>query len=103
MGRVHGGVYATLVETTGSVGATLWARDHGQVAVGVNNSTDFLRPIQEGRLDIVAVPVMQGRTQQLWHIEMTRPTDGVLVAQGRLRLQNVSLLIAEPRVPYPPQ
>jgi 1,4-dihydroxy-2-naphthoyl-CoA hydrolase len=88
-GVVHGGVYATIVESTGSLGASAAVADRGQFSVGVNNSTDFLRPMVEGRLDVVAVPILQGRVQQLWSVEFTRHEDGKLIAQGRLRVQNV--------------
>jgi uncharacterized protein (TIGR00369 family) len=91
MGQVHGGVYATVTETAGSIGGILAVLSGGQAAVGVHNSTDFLRPMQEGRMDVVAEPIMQGRVQQLWRVDMTRATDGALIAQGRLRLQNVQL------------
>ncbi len=101
MGQVHGGVYATLVETVGSIGAILTVLGRGQVAVGVNNSTDFLRPMTEGRMEIVAEPIQQGRVQQLWNVEMRRATDGTLVAQGRLRLQNVPLVPPDPKMADP--
>ena len=65
-------------------------REHGQFSVGVNNSTDFVRSMTAGRIDVVAEPVQQGRTQQLWQVTPTRE-DGKLVAQGRVRLQNVPL------------
>jgi uncharacterized protein (TIGR00369 family) len=90
-GVVHGGVYATIVETTASLGASAAVADRGQFAVGVHNATDFLRPVVDGRLDVVALPILQGRTQQLWSVEFTRHDDGKLVAQGQLRLQNVPL------------
>jgi uncharacterized protein (TIGR00369 family) len=90
-GVVHGGVYATIVETVGSVGASIAVRDRGQFAVGVHNSTDFLRSMTGGRVDVLATPVQQGRVQQLWEVAITRAEDGKLVAQGRLRLQNVPL------------
>ncbi len=89
-GVAHGGVYATIVESTGSLGASEAVRDRGQYAVGTHNSTDFLRPVSEGRLDVVATPIQQGRVQQLWQVDFRR-SDGKLVAQGRLRLQNVDL------------
>jgi uncharacterized protein (TIGR00369 family) len=88
-GVVHGGVYATVVETVGSLGASAAVGAQGQFAVGVNNSTDFFRPMTEGRLDVVGTPLQQGRIQQLWDVTMTRAADGKVVAQGRLRLQNV--------------
>jgi uncharacterized protein (TIGR00369 family) len=90
-GVVHGGVFATIVESTCSLGASAAVADRGQFAVGVCNTTDFLRPVVDGRMDVVAEPVLQGRIQQVWSVEFTRHNDGKLVAQGRLRLQNVPL------------
>ena len=89
-GVVHGGVYCAIVETAASVGASTAVKDAGQFSVGVNNSTDFIRSMTAGRVDVVAEPVQQGRTQQLWQVTLTRE-DGKLVAQGRVRLQNIPL------------
>jgi uncharacterized protein (TIGR00369 family) len=86
---VHGGVYAAIVEEAGSYGASAAVRDRGQRVVGVANTTNFIRPVSEGRIMVEATPVQQGRTQQLWEIRMTRASDGVLVALGQLRLQNL--------------
>ena len=90
-GVVHGGVYCTVVESAASVGASTAVADRGQFSVGVNNSTDFLRPMTAGRLDVVAEPIQQGRTLQLWQVVLTRADDGKLVARGQVRLQNVPL------------
>jgi uncharacterized protein (TIGR00369 family) len=90
-GVVHGGVYCTVVESAASIGASLAVADRGQFAVGVSNSTDFLRPVTAGRVDVVAEPVQQGRTLQLWQVLLTRAEDGKLVARGQVRLQNVPL------------
>ncbi len=87
-GMVHGGVHAAAVETACSIGASTAVEEAGQFAVGLSNHTDFLRAHGEGRLDVRAVPVHQGRTGQLWHCDIARE-DGKLVAQGRVRLQNV--------------
>jgi 1,4-dihydroxy-2-naphthoyl-CoA hydrolase len=87
-GMVHGGVYAAAIETACSIGASAAVDPAGQFAVGLSNHTDFLRAHREGRLDVRAVPVHQGRTGQLWACDITR-ADGKLVAQGRVRLQNV--------------
>lgn len=87
-GLVHGGVYATAVETACSIGASAAVDEAGQFAVGLSNHTDFLRAHREGRVEVRAVPVHQGRTGQLWQCDITRE-DGKLVAQGRVRLQNV--------------
>jgi 1,4-dihydroxy-2-naphthoyl-CoA hydrolase len=90
-GVVHGGVYATAVESAASVGASAAVKDRDQFAVGVSNNTEFLRPMKEGRVDVVAVPVMQGKSQQLWQVIIIRSEDGKEVARGQLRLQNVPL------------
>lgn len=88
-GIVHGGLYTTAIETFATVGAHDTVKDRGQLAVGVANATDFLRPHRSGRLEVVAVPVHQGRSQQLWQVDIRRPDDDKLVARGQVRLQNV--------------
>jgi 1,4-dihydroxy-2-naphthoyl-CoA hydrolase len=88
-GLVHGGLYTTAIESFATTGAYEAVKDHGQMAVGVTNITDFLRPHRGGRLTVVATPIQQGRTQQLWQVEIRRPDDEKLVARGQVRLQNV--------------
>jgi 1,4-dihydroxy-2-naphthoyl-CoA hydrolase len=90
-GLVHGGVYTTAIETAASIGASLAVRDQGMFAVGVTNTTDFVRPMRTGRVDVVAEPLTQGRTQQLWQVDIVRHDDGKRVAHGKVRLQNVPL------------
>jgi 1,4-dihydroxy-2-naphthoyl-CoA hydrolase len=87
-GIVHGGVYATAVESAASVGASAAVRDQGLVAVGLTNTTHFLRPLTSGRVTVTAVALNQGRTQQLWRVDIKDPA-GRLVVHGELRLQNI--------------
>lgn len=91
-GMVHGGLYTTVIETFATTGAFEAVKDRDQRAVGVSNATDFLRPHRRGRLQVVAVPIQQGRTQQLWQVEMRGPEDGKLVARGQVRLQNIDAM-----------
>jgi 1,4-dihydroxy-2-naphthoyl-CoA hydrolase len=88
-GIVHGGLYTTAIETFATLGAYEAVKERGQQAVGVTNVTDFLRPHRSGRLDVLATAIQQGRTQQLWQVEISRPEDGKLVARGQVRLANV--------------
>lgn len=90
-GVVHGGVYATIVETAASVGASAAVADRGEFAVGVHNATDFLRPATECRASVAAEPLHQGRTQQLWQVIITDDATGKTLARGQVRLQNVPL------------
>src|SRR2546430_7676484 len=89
-GVVHGGTFTTAIESAASVGASLAVVDRGPFAGGVNNNTDFLRPLLNGRLTLIAGAVHPGATQQLWQVTLRRE-DGKLVARGQVRLQNVSL------------
>jgi len=88
-GIVHGGVYTTAVESAASVGASTAVRDQGQVAVGLTNTTQFLRSVTSGRVNVEATALSQGRTQQLWRVVITDES-GRLVAHGEMRLQNVA-------------
>lgn len=86
-GIVHGGVHCSVVETLGSVGSAAWLGDRGK-CVGVNNNTDFFRAVSSGALVSTAVPLHQGRSQQVWIVE-THDAEGRLVARGQLRVQNL--------------
>jgi acyl-coenzyme A thioesterase PaaI-like protein len=66
-GIVHGGLFTGAVEEAASYGATVAVRER-----------------------VEAVPLQQGRTQQLWEVRITRVDDDVLVAVGQLRLQNLA-------------
>ncbi|TMK95530.1 MAG: PaaI family thioesterase [Actinobacteria bacterium] len=90
-GIVHGGLYTTVIETFATTGAFEAVKDRDQQAVGVSNATDFLRPHRSGRLHVLADPIQQGRTQQLWQVEIRRPEDDKLVARGQVRLQNIDV------------
>lgn len=101
-GVVHGGVYTTAVETAASVGASAAVAERGEVAVGVANNTDFMRPLTAGTVEVVASPIQQGRTQQLWQVSITSVDTGKMVARGQLRLANVSAGSVPQSVRYQP-
>lgn len=89
-GIIHGGVHAMVVEGLCSMAAALWLdRQEGDgKVVGVSNSTDFYRPVAEGRLTSTTRPIHRGRSQQVWVVE-TRDAEDRLVARGQVRLQNL--------------
>jgi 1,4-dihydroxy-2-naphthoyl-CoA hydrolase len=90
-GIVHGGFYALAVEGIASYCANAAVAADGMYAVGTSNTTDFLRPVNTAEVEVVAEPIFQGRTQQLWQVSITRTDTGKLVARGQLRLQNLPL------------
>jgi 1,4-dihydroxy-2-naphthoyl-CoA hydrolase len=89
-GLTHGGVHCGVIETLTSIGATAHVWPNGMQAVGLENSTSFVRATQQGaHLRAVARPVTRGRTSQLWEAWITDEQDRI-VAQGKVRLQNVN-------------
>ena len=85
-GVVHGGVYCGVVEAVASYGAGHAALASGQRGVlGVSNSTDFYRSHSAGELTCVGTPVHEGRSAHVWQVEITRSSDGKLVARGQVR------------------
>jgi 1,4-dihydroxy-2-naphthoyl-CoA hydrolase len=89
-GVVHGGVWCTVVESAATVGACAVVEDSGRFAVGVDNLTDFLRPVRSGTLTVQARPEQIGRSLQLWSVTIDN-ADGKTVASGRVRLANQDL------------
>jgi len=84
-GLVHGGVYASMLETLASTGAALNAMPLGRHTVGLENSTTFLRAVRSGTLRARAVPLARGRRTQVWEVTVRDQTDR-RVASGRVRL-----------------
>jgi 1,4-dihydroxy-2-naphthoyl-CoA hydrolase len=70
-GLVHGGVYAAIAETLASVGTFAGVHDDGMQAMGMSNSTSFLRPITAGTIHAVARVRHRGRTTWLWDVEIS--------------------------------
>ena len=87
-GIVHGGVYAAAVESAASIGAGLAVLDRAEHAVGLTNTTHFLRAMSAGTVHVEAVALHQGRSQQLWQVDI-RDASGRLVARGEVRVQNL--------------
>ena len=69
-GLVHGGVLAAIAESICSR-ATNESVDEGQMALGLSNSTSFLRPVQGGNVNAVATRRHGGRTTWIWDVEIT--------------------------------
>lgn len=85
-GLVHGGVHAGLIEALCSTGAALGVMASGGSAVGLENTTSFLRAARGGVLRCVARPVHRGRSSQVWTADVL-DENGRLLATGRVRLQ----------------
>ncbi len=89
-GIVHGGVYASIIESVASIGAAMDAMSKGKTVVGLDNHTSFVRAVRGGTLHATGTPVTRGRRSQLWDVVL-RDEASAIVATGRVRL-----LVLEP-------
>ena len=70
-GLVHGGVLASIAETLASLGTAVVVMPEGNAAMGLCNSTSFLRPIVDGTIHGRATRRHRGRTTWIWDVEIT--------------------------------
>jgi uncharacterized protein (TIGR00369 family) len=84
-GLVHGGVYAAIAESVASLATAVAVLPDGFTAVGLGNSTSFLRPITEGSVHAVALRRHRGRTTWIWDVEFTDDA-GHLCAVSRMTI-----------------
>lgn len=91
-GLLHGGVYAAMAESMASIATALGVAPNGDMAMGLSNSTSFLRPITEGVVHALATRLHRGRTTWVWDVRfadeagrtcaLTRMTVAVRPAPG---------------------
>jgi uncharacterized protein (TIGR00369 family) len=74
-GLVHGGVYASIAESLASLATHLAVAPHGEMAMGLSNSTSFLRPVTEGVVNAVGRRLHRGRTTWVWDVTFTDALD----------------------------
>jgi uncharacterized protein (TIGR00369 family) len=84
-GLVHGGVYASIAESLASMGTFIGVHEQGMHAMGLSNSTSFLRPILAGTIHATARPLHRGRTTWLWDVEIA-DDEGRLCATTRMTI-----------------
>jgi 1,4-dihydroxy-2-naphthoyl-CoA hydrolase len=70
-GLVHGGLYASIAESMTSLATALAVMGDGKMAMGLSNSTSFLRPITEGVVHAHAEAIHRGRTTWVWDVRFT--------------------------------
>jgi uncharacterized protein (TIGR00369 family) len=82
-GLVHGGVYASVAEAIASIATGMTVLEEGNMAMGMSNSTNFLRPVTAGTVHAHATRIHRGRTTWLWDVEFS--DDDGRVSALRLR------------------
>jgi uncharacterized protein (TIGR00369 family) len=81
-GILHGGASVALAETVASLGAWRSVDRERFAAVGLEINANHLRAKRDGIVTAVGTPVHQGRTTQVWNIEI-RDEAGRLVCVAR--------------------
>jgi len=76
-GLVHGGVYASLAESITSVVTAVVVVPDGNMATGLSNVTNFLRPITDGTVHALATRLHRGRTTWVWDVRMSDDADRI--------------------------
>jgi 1,4-dihydroxy-2-naphthoyl-CoA hydrolase len=84
-GLVHGGVYASIAESTTSLATGIAVVADGNVSMGLANSTSFLRPITAGTVHAHATRLHKGRTTWVWDVRFT-DDEGRLCAVTRMTI-----------------
>jgi len=84
MGLVHGGLLAAMAETLAAEGTEAQVAAQGMIGVGLQNHTNFLRPVVSStHVHGTATRRHGGRTTQVWDVDLT-DDDGRLCAVSRV-------------------
>jgi 1,4-dihydroxy-2-naphthoyl-CoA hydrolase len=74
-GLIHGGVYASMAEAMASLATAMAVLEQGSTAMGLSNSTSFLRPVTEGVVHAHATRLHRGRTTWVWDVRFSDDGD----------------------------
>jgi 1,4-dihydroxy-2-naphthoyl-CoA hydrolase len=77
VGLVHGGLYASLAESVTSLATAAVVVREGNMATGLSNVTNFLRPITDGSVNALATRLHRGRTTWVWDVRMSDDADRI--------------------------
>jgi len=74
-GLLHGGVYAAVAESLASLATAIGVMSEGKMAMGLSNSTSFLRPITQGTVHARATRLHRGSTTWVWDVRFSDDED----------------------------
>jgi 1,4-dihydroxy-2-naphthoyl-CoA hydrolase len=75
VGLLHGGVFASLAESVTSLATAAVVIQEGNMATGMSNCTNFLRPVTDGSVHAHATRLHRGRTTWVWDVRMSDDAD----------------------------
>jgi 1,4-dihydroxy-2-naphthoyl-CoA hydrolase len=68
LGLLHGGVYSAIAESITSLATGAAVIRDGKTAMGLSNSTNFMRPITEGSVHARGTRLHRGRSTWVWDV-----------------------------------
>jgi uncharacterized protein (TIGR00369 family) len=68
-------VYASIAESVASLATAVAVFERGEMAMGMANSTSFLRPITDGIVHAHATRLHRGRTTWVWDVRFSDDDD----------------------------
>ena len=86
-GLVHGGVYASIAESSCSFGANTSNKGN---FVGINQSIDFVKSVKSGFIRCEATPISSVKQIQIWEARMYIDNSSTLCAIAKVKLFNTS-------------
>ena len=84
-GVVHGGAYCAWAEVLASEGTVHGVAGAGSTAMGLSNSTQFLRPVRDGVINAEGRSRHRGRSTWVWDVDFT-DEQGRLCSTSRVTL-----------------
>jgi 1,4-dihydroxy-2-naphthoyl-CoA hydrolase len=97
VGLLHGGVYAAIAESVTSMATAIAVREQGAMAMGLSNSTSFLRPIIAGSVHALATRLHRGRTTWVWDVQFSDDENRVCaVTRMTIAVRPVEAIVRPP-------
>lgn len=89
LGYLHGGASVALAETVASIGGWFHTAKDGKYVLGLEINANHLRPVREGHVKAIGMPIHLGKSTQVWEIKI-HDDAGRLVSISRCTLAVVS-------------
>ncbi|PNZ67175.1 PaaI family thioesterase [Staphylococcus croceilyticus] len=89
-GYLHGGATIALGETACSIGAANLVDTNHYIPLGLEMNANHIHSVKEGRVIATATIIHQGRTTQVWNIEIKSDDDQLIsIMRGTISIKSL--------------
>ncbi|BFL68289.1 MULTISPECIES: PaaI family thioesterase [Staphylococcus] len=89
-GYLHGGASLALGETACSLGAANLIDTTQYIPLGLEMNANHIHSTKEGRVTAIAKIVHQGRTTQVWNVEIKNDSDQLIsIMRGTIAIKSI--------------